>query len=279
MFEVVIIGSGPAGVSAATYLKRFNKEVLVISSDSSTLETAHLIENYYGFPSIKGTELYQNGLAQLKHLGVEVLNETVLEIEFYSHFIVKTTNRIIEAKKVVLATGKARNKLKIKNYKDYEMKGLSYCATCDGFFYRDLRIGLIGSGQAMMHELDFLKNISSDITIFTDGTELEVEGFNVVSDKLLSFYGDNMLEGIETEKAKYDLDGVFVAIGSASTFDFIKHLGIATDSNNNILVDESYQTNIPNLYAIGDAIGGILQITKASYDGMMLAYKLRNKGE
>ena len=274
MVDILIIG-----VAAATYLKRFNKEVLVLTNDSSTLSTAHLIENYYGFKSITGEELYQNGLEQLKHLEVEVLNETVLEIEFYSHFMIKTTNKVLEAKKVILATGKARNKLKIKNYKDYEMKGLSYCATCDGFFYRDLRIGLIGSGQAMLHELDFLKNISKDITIFTDGENLDLEGFKIVTDKLDSFYGNGMLEGVQTENSRYDLDGVFVAIGTASTFDFIKHLGIATDSNNNILVDESYQTNIPNLYAIGDAIGGILQITKASYDGMMVAYKIRNESK
>ena len=279
MREVVIIGSGPAGVAAATYLKRFNKDVIVITSDSSTLHTAHLIENFYGFKSISGSDLYQNGIEQLNHLKVEVINDSVLEIEFYSHFVIKTTNTVIEAKKVILATGKARNKLKIKNYKDYEMKGLSYCATCDGFFYRDLKIGLIGSGQAMLHELDFLKNISNDITIFTDGDPLELEGFNVVTDKLVSFYGQDMLEGIETANNRYDLDGVFVAIGSASTFDFIKHLGIATDSNNNIIVDESYQTNIPNLYAIGDAIGGVLQITKAAYDGMMVAYKLRNESK
>ena len=239
MREIVIIGSGPAGVAAATYLKRFNKDVLVITSDSSTLSTAHLIENYYGFKSITGEELYQNGLEQLKHLEVEVISDSVLEIEFYSHFVIKTTNNVIEAKKVILATGKARNKLKIKNYKDYEMKGLSYCATCDGFFYRDLRIGLIGSGQAMLHELDFLKNITNDITIFTDGESINLEGYKVVTDKLDSFYGDTMLEGIKTANDKYDLDGVFVAIGSASTFDFIKHLGIATDSNNDILVDES----------------------------------------
>lgn len=279
MYEVVIIGSGPAGVSAATYLKRFNKDVLVITSDSSTLSTAHLIENYYGFKSISGDELYNNGLEQLYHLDVDVLNETVVEIEFYSHFIIKTTQRVLKAKKVILATGKARNKLKIKNFKDYEMKGLSYCATCDGFFYRDLKIGLIGSGQAMFHELDYLKNISNDIIIFTDGDDLEVEGFTVVKDKLVSFFGQNMLEGIETENAKYNLDGVFVAIGTASTFDFIKHLGIATDLNNNILVNENYQTNIPNLYAIGDAIGGVLQIAKAVYDGMMVAYKIRNEGK
>ena len=279
MHEVVVIGSGPAGVSAATYLKRFNKDVLVITNNNSTLSTAHLIENYYGFPSITGDELYQRGLAQLNHLEINIIDEPVLEIEFFSHFVIKTTDNVIEAKKVILATGKARNKLKIKNYKDYEMKGLSYCATCDGFFYRDLKVGIIGSGQAMLHELEFLKNITTDITIFSDGDFIDVPGFKVVSEKIISFYGADNLEGIETVDGRYDLDGVFVAIGSTSTFDFIKHLGIATDNNHNILVNENYETNIPNLYAIGDAIGGILQITKASFDGMMVAYKIRNESK
>ena len=84
MREVVIIGSGPAGVAAATYLKRFNRDVLVITSDNSTLSTAHLVENFYGFPSISGDDLYQNGLAQLNHLGVEIIKENVLEIEYFS---------------------------------------------------------------------------------------------------------------------------------------------------------------------------------------------------
>lgn len=276
MFEVVIIGGGPAGVAAATYLKRFNREVVVITDGNTTLKTAHLIENYYGFSSISGEELYKKGLSQLNHLGIHTIEDSVLEIELNSNFIIKTSNNTYEAKKIVLATGKARNKLKVKNYKDYEMKGLSYCATCDGFFYRDLRVGLIGNGQAMLHELDYLKNITNDITIFTDGQHLELEGLKINEEKIVSFYGENFLEGIETVNNRYDLDGVFVAIGNASTFDFIKHLGIATDKDNNIIVDENYQTNIPNLYAIGDAIGGVLQISKASYDGMMVAYKIRN---
>lgn len=277
MLDIIVIGSGPAGVSAAVYLKRFNLDVTVISNDNTALSSAHQIDNYYGFYGVSGEELYQNGIKQLKSLEVNVINETVLAIEAYNHFIVTTDKGVYEAKKVILATGKSRNKLKVKNAKDYEMRGLSYCATCDGFFYRGKKIGIIGSGSVMMHELSFLKNMTNDITIFTDGDCVTVEGFKVVSEEIVSLYGNEYLEGVITKCNQYELDGLFVAIGDASTFDFIKHLGIATDDKNNIKVDNNYQTNIKNLYAVGDAIGGVLQIAKAVYDGMMVSYSIYNE--
>ena len=277
--EVIIIGAGPAGVSAATYLKRFNKDVTVINTNNSALHTAGSIENYYGFPSISGKELYENGLAQLRHLGVNIIEEEVLSIECYDTFVITTKLNTYKANKVILATGKARNKLNVTDYKKFEGKGLSYCATCDGFFCRDQKIGIVGSGDHMIHELDFLKNFTKEIVIFTNGEHIENGEFKVVESKIKGLYGADFLEGVETVDASYNLDGLFVAIGSASTFDFIKHLGIKTDSNNNIIVDSNYQTNIKNLYAIGDAIGGVLQIAKAVNDGMMVAYKIRNEGK
>ena len=247
MLETIVIGCGPAGVSAAVYLKRFNRDVCVIGTDNTTLNVAHKIDNYYGFTDISGKELFDLGIKQLKELKIDLIEEVVTSIEYFKHFVVKTTKNTYEAKRVILATGKARNKLKIKNAKDYEGKGLSYCATCDGFFYRNKKIGIIGSGTAMMHELDFLKNITNDITIFTDGLESSVDGYQVVTDKLVSFYGQDYLEGVETTIDQYALDGMFVAIGDASTFDFIKHLGINTDEKNNIIVNGDYVTNIKSM--------------------------------
>lgn len=279
MIDILIIGSGPAGVSAAVYLKRFNLDVTVINKGQSTLSSAHQIDNYYGFSGISGEELYKNGLEQLASLNINVIDETVVSIEYYNHFVVTTDKNVYECKKLILATGKARNKLKVKNAKDFEMRGLSYCATCDGFFYRGKKVGIIGSGSNMLHELSFLKNMTQDITVFTDGEEVDVPGVKVVKDKIISLFGNEYLEGLSTATDSYELDGLFVAIGDASTFDFIKHLGIATDDKNNIIIDSNYQTNIKNLYAIGDATGGILQIAKAVYEGMMVAYSIYNEGK
>ena len=276
-YDVIIIGAGPAGVSAAIYLKRFNREVLVIGNSNSSLHLASSIDNYYGVEAISGKELYEKGIVQLKTLEIDYLESNVLGVDYFGEFAVKLENSMPSAKNLILATGKARNKLKIKNYQQYEMKGISYCAVCDGFFYRKKKIGIIGSGKYMEHELAFLSQFTDDITIFTNGEGSVESNYRVVDEKILSFYGNDVLEGIETVNNKYSLDGVFVAIGQMGTFDLVKHLGINIDKQNNIVVNEDYQTNLNGLYAIGDAVGGVLQVTKASYDGMMVAYSINKK--
>lgn len=274
MKDVIIIGAGPSGVSAAIYLKRFNRDVLVIESGESSLHLAAEIDNYYGYKSISGSALYTDGLNQLAALEIECVRSKVLEINFNQGFEVVTKNGSYESKIIVLATGKAKNKLTVPNYQKYEMKGLSYCAVCDGFFYRNKTIGLIGSGEYMEHELTVLARMSKDITIFTNGVEYENSDYPVVKEKITGFMGDSNLEGIITENGEYLLSAVFVALGNGSTFDFIKHLGLKVDTSNNIVVDENFQTNIPGLYAVGDAIGGILQVNKASTDGMKAAFAI-----
>ena len=270
-YDVIIIGSGPAGVSAALYLKRFNHNVLVISNGDSALHKAHKIDNYYGFSGGSGKELYEMGIKQLHDLEIDYIEGDVVGIDYYGDFVVKFNEKSYTSKYLIIATGKARNKLKIKNAERFEMKGISYCAVCDGFFYRNKKIGIIGDGEYMQHELAFLSQFTKEIIIFTDGKELESE-YQVVSDKFVSFIGDEYLTGVETTANTYQLDGVFVAIGSMGTFDLVKHLGIEVDDKNNLIVGDKYQTNIPNLYAIGDAVGGVLQISKAVYDGMAAAY-------
>ena len=276
-YDVIIIGAGPAGVSAAIYLKRFNRNVLVVGNNNSSLHLATSIDNYYGLEAVSGKELYENGIKQLKSLDIDYQEANVLGVEYMGSFVVNLDINNYSAPYLVIATGKARNKLKIKNYQQFEMKGISYCAVCDGFFYRKKKIGIIGSGKYMEHELAFLSQMTQDITIFTNGESKVDSSFKVVSEPILSFYGEDHLAGVETTNDKYDLDGVFVAIGEMSTFDLVKHLGIEIDKNNNIVVDNDYQTNMSGLYAIGDAIGGILQVTKASYDGMMAAYTINKK--
>ena len=275
--DVIILGLGPAAVTAAVYLKRFNRDVMLIGNKDSALMKASDIENYYGFSSISGQKLFDEGLKQLKHLDIPYFLEEVLEISCFGSFEVKTNKKTYHSSNLVLATGKARNKLNIKGANDFEMRGLSYCAVCDGFFFKNKKIGIIGNGAFMLHELEVLERFSKDITIFTNGLELENNNHFVVKDKIIEFYGDDFLRGIKTTNSCYDLDGVFVAIGSSSTFDFIKHLGIAIDKANNIIVNDDYETNIKGLYAIGDAIGGIMQITKACYDGMRFAFGLNKK--
>lgn len=275
IYDTIVIGHGPAGISNAIYLKRFNRDVLVIGKDYGALESDTYIDNYYGIKHIKGKDLIDAGIDQAKELGVDVVIDEVLEISMGLDFTVTTKKDTYHAKTIFLATGKTRSKLNIPGLKQYEGKGISYCAICDGFIYRGKKLGIVGSGDFMKKELETLSRFTKDITIFTNGEKVEVEGYNIVTDKLQSFYGEAKLKGVKTATNSYDLDGMFIAVGSASTMSFAKHIGLLTDEHNNIMV-ENYKTNIDGIYSGGDAIGGVAQVVKSASDGALAAMEMNN---
>ena len=275
MFDTIIIGKGPAGISAAIYLKRFNFNPLVIGKDYGALETKTVIDNYFGLPHIDGKELIQKGIDQAKDLGIEVLTEEVISIEYGNPFKVITNKNEYEAKSIFIATGKSRQKLIVKNLKDYEGKGVSYCAICDGFFYRNKNIGIVGSSDFMISEFNTLKKFSQNITVFTNGEDTKLEYDNIIKSKIKSLYGENHLEGVILEDdSKVELDGLFIAVGSANAQSFAKHLGLMLDESNNIIVN-NFKTNLDGIFAGGDTIGGLLQVSKASSDGANASLEIK----
>lgn len=282
MTDVVIIGKGPAGISAAVYLVRAGLEVTVIGKDEGTLKKAHLIENYYGFiEPIEGPELLRRGVEQAKRLGVTVLEEEVVGIEKLTNFSVKTNKQEIEARVVILATGKSRNDLKVDGFQKLKGSGISFCATCDGFFYRGKPLAVVGNGDYAAEELSVLTNIASEVTLFTNGLPLKTEhipeNVEVVTEKLTKIFGESTVEGIETEsEKKYFVSGIFVAQGTASAADFALKMGVMIDKGN-IIVNEDYMTNIDGLYAVGDCIGGLLQVAKAVSDGAQVSAPIIKK--
>jgi thioredoxin reductase (NADPH) len=274
MKKIVIIGHGPAGISAAIYLKRAGYDPIVIGKGYGSFSYDNIqIENYYGFSTpIKGKDLVDQGLAQAKRLGVRIIYDAVLDlVDLGTNFIVKTEKQSYEASAILLATGKKRLTLNIPGFKKYRGKGISFCATCDGYFYRKKKLALIGCGPYMQQELKDLENLSDDITIFTNGKTLQSDvNHLVVTSKIKAFDGDSKISSIKTDDQTYPIDGVFVAIGTPSSLDFAEKLGVIVESNN-IYVDKDYQTNVEGLFAAGDVIGGKLQIAKAVYDGMMVS--------
>ena len=269
MYDAIVIGGGPAGTTAAIYLKRFKKKVLLIMKDSGALGKTEHIDNYYGFEhTITGPELLERGHAQARRLGVEIINDEVLSIDNFPDYSVKTIKTEYKSKVVLLATGKSQATLKAKGFTNYIGKGISYCAICDGFIYRDKKIGLVGNKEFMLEELEILKNFSKDITIFTDGMDLTVDvDEKVVTEKILELKGANTINKVITETNEYDVDVLFIAIGSPSASDFALRMGAFLDDKNNIIVDKLFMTNIDGLFAAGDCIGGLLQIVKATSDG------------
>ena len=278
MYDVVIIGSGPAGISAGIYLKRAKKNILIISHGKSALEKAHKIENYYGIESISGKELYELGLKQARNFEIPIEQDEVTNIAWDGHFVITTVNNEYEAENVIIATGTNRNSPNIKGIKEFEGKGVSYCAICDAFFFRNKNVAVIGNGNYAIHEAKQLKPVANSVTIFTNGEKMlenrDASDFAVEETPIREFRGIDKIEEVEFEGNKTEkIDGVFIAIGTASSSDLARKIG-ANVKNNNIVVNENMETNVKGLYACGDCTGGLLQINKAVYEGAKAAMSI-----
>lgn len=272
MFDVIIIGAGPAGISASIYTKRANLKTMIIYQNNSNLEKAELIENYYGFAKgITGIDLYNEGIKQAENLGVELKEEEVINIKMNENgFEVITDKNEYKTKNIVLATGNKKNIPKIKGIQEFEGRGISYCAVCDGFFYRNKDIVVIGNGKYAIAETNELINLANQIIILTDGEkapEFRADNVKIDTRKIEEIQGEKKVEQIKLEdNTIIKTDGIFVAKGVAGSNEFAKKLGIITNKDK-IVVNEKMKTNIPGIYACGDCTGGILQISKAVYEG------------
>lgn len=272
MYDVIIIGAGPAGISASLYTKRANLSTLVIYHNESALQKATKIQNYYGFKDgITGEDLYKIGIEQAGNIGVDVKDEEVIKIEFMNNiYNVVTSSNKYSSKSVILATGSKKNKPKIKGIEKFEGKGISYCAVCDGFFYKGKNIAVLGNGNYAISETNELINLANQITILTDGKEPpEIRADNVKIDtrKVEAINGEDRVESVEFEDGgTLKTEGVFIAQGVAGSSDFAKKLGVFT-KNDNIVVNSNMETNLKGLYAAGDCTGGLLQVSKAVYEG------------
>ena len=273
LYDVIIIGSGPAGISASLYTKRAGLETLIVSKEIGTLDKVEKIENYYGTPNISGKEIQKIGEKQAKNLNIEIKSEEVMQIDYGKNFIVKTLNYEYEAKTIIIATGSNRKVANIKGIKEFEGKGISYCTTCDGFFYKDKDVAVLGNKEYALHEAQNLLPIAKSVTMLTNGeqpVEKRTEGIEIEKNKIREFRGTNSIEEIEFEdNTTKKIDGVFIALGTASSSDLARKLGVILDDKNNIKVDSKMETNIKGVYACGDCTGGILQISKAVYEGMV----------
>lgn len=272
MTKLIIIGDGPAGASAALYALRGNIDTTVISKGYGALEKAHAIENYYGLATpLPGKELHDLGVSQVRKLGADIVSKEVVGISFDGKFKILTADEEFSADALIIATGTSRKVPRIKGIADFEGLGVSYCAVCDGFFHRGKDVAVLGSGKYALHEAQALLTIAGSVTVLTDGTSPEVEfpsEIKVDERKISHLDGSPMALStvVFDDSSSMTISGLFIAQGSASSTDLARKVGIATDSNK-IVVDENMATNIPGIFACGDCTGGLLQVSKAVYDG------------
>lgn len=271
MKKIVIIGKGPAGISAALYAKRGGFDTTVIGMDAGSLARAERIENYYGFAEpIPGKTLAEQGVKGALRLGIEIIADEVVSVGFEETLVVKTKTQSCPADALILATGSKRTVPRLKNFELFDGKGISYCAVCDGFFHRGNEVAVLGNGEYALSEAIELSNIAKKVTLLTDSQPLKVsipETIAVDNRKITSLEGAERLERILFEEGDpLSVSGLFIALGVAGSADFAKKLGAMTEGNR-IIVDEKMQTNIPGLFAAGDCTGGLLQVSKAVYEG------------
>ncbi|SDM75498.1 NAD(P)/FAD-dependent oxidoreductase [Acetanaerobacterium elongatum] len=272
MADIIILGCGPAGISAAAYAVRGGLTVTVIGKDGGSLQKADKIENYYGFSQpISGEELIAAGIEQARRLGAEILTDEVLGIDFDGEqYTVTAKNEVYRAPCVILATGSARRAPNIPRLKEYEGKGVSYCAVCDAFFYRGKDVAVLGSGEYALHEAMELLPVVRSVTLLTNGTDPSIKlppEIKLADQPIAAFEGEGVLQTVRFKNSEsLAVSGVFVALGVAGSSDLARKLG-AEINGTSVVVDADMQTALPGLFAAGDCTGGLLQVSKAVYEG------------
>ncbi len=274
MYDLIVIGKGPAGLSAAIYAVRAGLSVLVIGRDAGALGTADLIENYLGFVEpISGKKLLSDSIAQAKRLGVEILTEEVTGLAFMENLEVHTSEHEYQTKSLIIASGMPRRKATVKGLTEFEGRGVSYCATCDAFFYRNKTVAVIGNGEYAFKEASELKPFASKIILLTNGRPYEAgkedEKIQIDTRTILGVSGDEIkIRNLELDDGTtLEVDGVFVAEGTASAVDLALKLGLDNDGKVIMVNSRNQDTNLPGVFAAGDCTGGLLQIAVAVGDG------------
>lgn len=277
-YDIIIVGNGPAGLSAALYTSRANLSTLVIGKDDGALKRADRIENYFGMEKpMSGTELLENTKTQAKRLGAALLQDEIFQISWQNGFILEGQKDKYEARAVLLATGSARKSVSLPGLSKLEGFGVSYCAVCDAFFYRGRKVAALGNEEYAVHELGELLPIVGEAVLLTDGKSLQAktpDGVQVIEKKLRSIDGEEQVEGVTFDDGEsLAFDGLFVALGSAGAVELARKIGAMTEGQK-IKVDEEMATNVPGLFAAGDCTGGLLQISKAVGEGAKAAMSM-----
>ena len=275
MPKIIIIGSGPAGVSAALYAVRAGADTTVLTKGPGALDRAEKIENYYGFAQpVSGAELERRSIENAKRLGAKFVTAEAVGLTYTDQLTVETMGGDYLADAVILATGASRAAPRIPGLAGLEGHGVSYCAACDAFFYRGKDVAVLGSGEYALHEVQALLPVVKSVTLLTNGAPLTAQfppEVRVLPQKAEAVLGEKAVTGVQLSGGEtLAVSGVFAALGVAGSTALARKLGAEVDGSR-IVVDEKMQTTVPGLYAAGDCTGGLLQVAKAVYEGAQAA--------
>jgi thioredoxin reductase (NADPH) len=289
-FDVIIIGAGPAGLSAGIYAARAGLECVILEKGvpGGQVITSPLIENYPGFPEVPGMKL-MDIMAEHAKRDIEIREgEEVLRVRSGDKFEISTTSGKYTTKAIILTTGSSHRKLGVRGEEGMTGKGVSYCATCDGFFYKGKEVVVVGGGNTALTDALYLVSIGCKVTLihrrdaFRADRHLQESvkqhGIPVMFDTVV----EEIVEGEQVTGIKIrdlrtgvlktkPVDGVFVAVGELPSSQLASELGLEMDAGGFVTVDRAFRTNIPFVYAAGDVSGGIRQIVAAVHGGAAAA--------
>lgn len=288
MYDIIVVGAGPAGLTAAIFARRANKNVLVIEAKSygGQILNAKNIENYPGFESISGFDYAEKLYNQAKNLGAEVIFETVERVN--PDRTVITNKNTYQAKAVILATGVQSRKLNIENESNYIGKGISYCATCDGNFFRGKTVAVVGGGDAAIDDANYLADICEKVYLIHRRDEFRAEKSDldilksrnnvefILNANVSKLYGEEKLESVdvlinETETKNIEISGLFIAVGQEPKNEMFSNV-VDLNENGYIISDDGVHTKTKGIYVAGDnRIKMLRQLTTAVSDGSVAA--------
>lgn len=296
MYDLAIIGAGPAGMSAGIYAGRFRMKTLMIAKDiGGTCNTAHLVENYPGYKSISGIELMQKFKEHLDDYKdiVEVKQEEAKgAIKRGNTYEIVTDKGKYEARTIIIASGTRRRKLNIPGEKEFLGKGVSYCATCDAGFFRNKVVGVVGGSNSAVTAALLLaeyaekvyliyrkENITRAEPVWVNRMEENKKIEAIYNTNVINIKGDNLIKSIDLDKSynnskNLPVDGLFIEIGSYPMMGLAKKLGVKTSEADLVEVDDVGRTNIEGVYAAGDvttSFGNWKQVIAAAADGAAAA--------
>ena len=293
IYDVVVIGAGPAGLSAGLYASRAKLSTLLIEKmyPGGQAANTYIIENYPGFAEgITGSELADRLKVQAEKFGAELINGDVKELKkLDDRFLINMKRDSLEARSVILAMGAEPRKLGVKGENEFVGRGVSYCATCDGAFYMNKPIIMVGGGDTAIEEALFLTRFASQITVIHRRNELRATKIlqdRAFSNEKINFVWDSVVEEIKGKDALEEVvvnnvktgelksvygAGIFVAIGYTPNNDLVKDL-VELDDNGYVITDDRMNTSLPGVFAAGDLRQKALrQVVTAVSDGAIAA--------
>ena len=274
MYDCIIIGTGPAGLSAALNLKTYKKSFVWFGSKSLSdkVRKAEKITNYPGFPELTGQELFAHSEDHIQSAGLEITEKTVTNVmSAGNYYMVLADNEIYEAKTLILAMGVMTAKL-LKGEDELLGRGVSYCATCDGMFYKDKEIAVLCNDPKYEHEVEYLADLAAKVTYFPlfSDSQVKKENVTISKDFPVEVNGIDRVTGLTLKSGEIlSVDGVFCLRNAIALSKLIPELEI---ENGHIVVDRAQKTNLPGCFAAGDCTGRPYQYTKAVGEGNVAAH-------